>query len=285
MYMPNFPFSLLLIPEKMSSTSRRMRRHSPSVVVQSIPNRSFESQPDCRICKRDHPLRTCQRFNRLNVTARIKIIKQYKYCRNCLAHSHQLRNCRSSVRCHKCNKKHHTLLHQRQDVRRTSNQINLHGVSTASATLLPTVLIRLDFGKEWRNIRGVLDPSSEVTKIADFLPKRYRFPIKKSGTLSLCKLTFKPYFGNTPIFVINAELVNTLPQKTRSRDLDERVAEPYKNLVLADPDFFKSCEINVILGADIYGHLIKANITPPTLTTPLVQDTILGWTLIGKIRP
>lgn len=66
---------------------------------------------DCRYCRKDHPLRKCHRFRGLSATKRLKVVRKFRYCTNCLAHSHQLRNCRSSEKCKVCFAKHHTLLH------------------------------------------------------------------------------------------------------------------------------------------------------------------------------
>ncbi|XP_046811355.1 uncharacterized protein LOC124420930 [Lucilia cuprina] len=242
-------------------------------------------QPDCRLCKRDHPLRTCYKFNNMNITNKLKIVKQYKYCQNCLAHSHVLAICRSSERCHKCHQKHHTLLHYHALVRPTRIiSTNPEGNLLQSTVLRPTVIVKIKLGGEWRDVRSIINPSLETSQIAEFLTTRYHLPLERSSSRRSCKITFKPHFVNRPVVVVNVLVTKELPQFPRPMELDASVAEPYKNLHLADPRFYISSEVNLILGADVYPHIIKSEIRPPTLTSPMAQDTVLGWILIGKVR-
>lgn len=99
----------------MSSPPRRMqveRNSEESNRQLRISRPTVERrQRDCRYCKKDHPLRKCQRFRGLSAIKRLSIARKFRYCINCLAHSHQLRDCRSSERCKVCFVKHHTLLH------------------------------------------------------------------------------------------------------------------------------------------------------------------------------
>lgn len=272
----------------MSPRNRRSRSISPLEEAQRSTQHQrtrLRKQPDCRLCKKDHPLRTCHKFKSMNVIKRQQAVKTYRYCENCLAHSHLLRNCRSRERCRLCKARHHTLLHRH--TRLKNHQLNndnvLQPLSTLRSVILtPTVIIKIQFDNEWYNIRGILDPCTETSQIAEFIPDRYKLHTEKTGSHTLCKIVFKPHFGDGPIFTVLAKVSTTLPRKTRSDDIDERIADQYKNLRLADPKFYKCGDINVILGADVYPKIVKPIIHQETLTTPMAQDTLLGWTLIGK---
>ncbi|KAI8116213.1 hypothetical protein CVS40_11675 [Lucilia cuprina] len=72
------------------------------------------------------------------------------------------------------------------------------------------------------------------------------------------------------------------PTRQPKDKIDDRVALLYTNLRLADPNFYKNIDINVVLGADVYARLIKPNIQPESVGSPLAQDTVLGWIIIGK---
>lgn len=101
----------------MSSPPRRMKTNrNISNEVSDGQQRSVSFQrprllKDCRYCNKDHPLRKCLRFKRLSAWDRLKVVRKYKYCINCLAHSHLLKDCRCRDRCKECLAKHHTLLH------------------------------------------------------------------------------------------------------------------------------------------------------------------------------
>lgn len=193
----------------MPSTNRRNRSCSPAAVIErSQSRRQQHNTPDCKICRRDHPLRTCQKFNKMTVTSRYRVVQKYKYCQNCLAHSHLLARCRSSERCRKCQQRHHTLLHHNERIRPIRNRQILRNqeVPLQSIVLRPTVLIRLKLGDTWGNVRGVLSPSSETTKIAEFIPTRYHLPIERSGLKRIRNLNLLALFF-TIIFVVKKNCI------------------------------------------------------------------------------
>lgn len=268
----------------MSSNHRRSRSLSP--LEERRRPKHQRNEPDCRLCRKDHPLRTCHKFRNMNIIKRLQAVKLHRYCINCLAHSHLLSKCRSRDRCHKCGGQHHTFLHKHKRLRSTKHirhNVTQSTTILSSIILRPTVIIRVCLGNDWGNIRGLLNPSIERSEIAEFLTTRYHLHVEQSGQERLCKIKFKPYFDDDLTYSVTARVTTTLPYSLRTQDLDKTIADNYKNLRLADPKFYKSCEINIFLGADIYPQLIKPVINSPTLTTPMAQDTVLGWTLIGKI--
>lgn len=55
------------------------------------------------------------------------------------------------------------------------------------------------------------------------------------------------------------------------------------NLQLADPEFFRSGPINVIIGSDNYGSIILPGLIKGQPNAPVAQKTIFGWILSGPI--
>ncbi|XP_037824112.1 uncharacterized protein LOC119612378 [Lucilia sericata] len=101
----------------MSTMPRRLRinRNSSNDVPASQRENALVVRSrrlkDCRYCNMDHPLRKCLRFKRLSVRERWNVVRKYRYCINCLAHSHFVKDCRCRDRCRECLSEHHTLLH------------------------------------------------------------------------------------------------------------------------------------------------------------------------------
>ncbi|XP_044014010.1 uncharacterized protein LOC122856403 [Aphidius gifuensis] len=54
-------------------------------------------------------------------------------------------------------------------------------------------------------------------------------------------------------------------------------------LKLADPQFLKSQSIDIIIGADYYGSIIKPNIIKHSDTEPVAQLSVFGWLILGPI--
>ncbi|XP_037818451.1 uncharacterized protein LOC119608196 [Lucilia sericata] len=245
-----------------------------------------QSSPDCRLCRRDHPLRKCLRFKRMNVSEKVRVVKQHKYCENCLAHSHLVNRCRNTDRCRQCGGRHHTLLHRHKRLRenkRSSQPSTIQSCSNPSAvTLLPTAVVKIQLGEEWRSVRGLLNPCAETSSLAEFIVDRYKIPVETIGSDRWCKIKIRPRFDDAPIFGLTVKVVGDLPTRQPKDKIDDRVALLYTNLRLADPNFYKNIDINVVLGADVYARLIKPNIQPESVGSPLAQDTVLGWIIIGK---
>lgn len=96
---------------KMSRVASRLEVHRTTTQEGTAKPPRDESLRDCRLCKSEHSLRKCVRFRKMSVGERWKTVKKYKYCFNCLAHSHMKDKCSSRERCLECMSEHHTLLH------------------------------------------------------------------------------------------------------------------------------------------------------------------------------
>lgn len=66
----------------------------------------------CISCKRDsHPIYRCKEFILLSPTHRLNLAQRHKLCVNCFKNSHLTKQCPVPGCCHKCGKRHHTLVH------------------------------------------------------------------------------------------------------------------------------------------------------------------------------
>ena len=91
------------------------------------------------------------------------------------------------------------------------------------------------------------------------LTARYATPFKlKTNALVLSKLT------------------SWLPEHSLEAERDRKL----NRLVLADPAYFESGRIDLILGADVFGDIILPGVLKGP---PLAQETELGWVLSGRI--
>ena len=77
---------------------------------------------ECWICKGNHRLMKCDEFRKINVKELKETVRKHKLCWNCLSKGHQINDCKSTVKCRECNKRHHNLLHHDQPTS-TDNQV------------------------------------------------------------------------------------------------------------------------------------------------------------------
>ncbi|XP_062533989.1 uncharacterized protein LOC134203016 [Armigeres subalbatus] len=68
----------------------------------------------CELCNGDHPNFKCNAFKNMTIAQRLAKARDAKVCFNCLRKGHMIRTCPSQRLCAKCNKKHHSMLHQDQ---------------------------------------------------------------------------------------------------------------------------------------------------------------------------
>ncbi len=78
---------------------------------------STNNSKNCALCKgSNHSLARYQVFLDSDINQRWSLIKQHKYCANCLHQSHQVNSCASSFTCRECKARHNTLLHRGDDI-------------------------------------------------------------------------------------------------------------------------------------------------------------------------
>lgn len=168
---------------------------------------------------------------------------------------------------------------------------------TASTVLLATALVTLTSPEGRRvTIRALLDQGSETSFISEAIVqqlrlKRNRVQIPILGIGSAHAGTARSYvqvdlwsrIATVPSVAIKALV---LPQLTRSL-LPSPVQEAHwphlDGLPLADPTESAVRDIDLILGADIYGQLLLHGVRKGPVGTPCAQNTILGWILFGPI--
>ncbi|GFS36550.1 uncharacterized protein TNIN_389231 [Trichonephila inaurata madagascariensis] len=68
-------------------------------------------QLHCSYCQNNHNLNKCDAFQNLSVQKRVNFVKSNNICFICLTQFHRKSACKSTNKCRKCGKSHHTLLH------------------------------------------------------------------------------------------------------------------------------------------------------------------------------
>lgn len=79
-----------------------------------------------------------------------------------------------------------------------------------------------------------------------------------------------------------AHVTPGLSRTTPLQSIDVRVRENYLGISLADPDFFKSAPVELVLGVDVYAQVVLRGVIGGVLGQPLGQSTIFGYILSGS---
>ena len=190
--------------------------------------------------------------------------------------------------------------HNDQDIQSTQNQNSLHVQSyfarNNKRVLLATALIDIHHQGSSFTLRALLDPGSEVTFISEVLQRKLDLPVKPihaqiSGMSSvvtataskLCTLRLGSKYISTFSILANAivlkRLTSDLPTCTIRQD---EISQPI-DIELADPYFYESSKIDLVIGADLYPSIIKEGVKPNIFGSLVAQNTVFGWVLSGPL--
>ncbi|XP_075155149.1 uncharacterized protein LOC142228570 [Haematobia irritans] len=88
-----------------------------------IKRPQYSHYGQCLVCNRFHSLQSCPRFLQMSIEEKLEVVRQKRYCSNCLAQSHQKQVCPPTGVCRRCGGHHHSLLHRTQ---RKDNHKSIH---------------------------------------------------------------------------------------------------------------------------------------------------------------
>lgn len=277
---------------------------------------AFNSKPCCPMCKENHPIFACDKLKSLSVASRIDEINKLKLCRNCLRDNHETSECKAQG-CKICLKWHNTLLHlespNKNGVRgntwtnqnnRLSNQNQSfsssyvhenHDENRIAQIMLSTANILVqDSQGIWHKCRALLDSGSQpnfitskMQRILKFSSSNISVPVMGVGSSSLninqkittsVKSIHNDFKADLTCLVLD-KITENLPNSSFNSNL----LKIPSGIVLADYEFNKSREIDMLLGASIFYELIGPNQIKLGPCMPTLQQTQLGWIISGPI--
>lgn len=81
---------------------------------------------------------------------------------------------------------------------------------------------------------------------------------------------------------VRAYVLSTMTSLIPSSKMSISTWPQMEDLVLADPDYHTPNKIDVLLGAEVYGQVIKEGLVKYSPGPIIAQNTTLGWILSGK---
>ena len=254
----------------------------------------------CLYCKStEHAIHQCPDFVNLSVQSRLEKVNLMKLCTNCLRNNHIVENCRISMKCRTCNKRHHSLLHVdssgQSDLTTTLNNYSTHVNQSIhhDNVLLATAIVLIKNAKNrYESCRIFLEPGSISNCVTRALAKKLRlncfnenFEIKGlNGTVSNAtqsvivniKSKYNSYKADNIKCIVVEKITDMLPLMTINRFT---LGIP-ENVQLADPRFYERAEVDMLIGGSLFWSLLCiGQITLPTGI--ILQKTQLGFIAVG----
>ncbi|XP_055622293.1 uncharacterized protein LOC129765881 [Toxorhynchites rutilus septentrionalis] len=336
--LPNYNLTISFLKSQCQVLERCENAHYPSypkktiTTTKGVSHRSYaatsiqEPPTDkCDFCSEQHRNFQCNKLNAMSASEKIEKVRSAGVCFNCLRKGHRSKECPSPRSCRKCQRRHHTQLHEDEVTSnvnynsksetctskitlvdedlttKQSNETNVlstcscnHARTTKTVLLLTAVVLVMDKDKQPHQCRVLLDSGSQVNflteRMANILgiPKQ-RASVQIAGINNLrtiardkvevdfqsrcseyrarleCLVT-PEITGKIPSVLINVEEWN-IPT----------------NIMLADPNFFKPEQIDMLIGMELFFNLLKPDHITNDENIPDLRDSHLGWLVTGTV--
>lgn len=290
------------VKHNKQSFSNKQEKLSQNVHVHTITTKQ-----ECLCCKQQHFLYKCIKFIKSNVNDRQYFVKKHNLCFNCLSSGHQAKTCTNVHKCKICNYNHHTLLHidspskdkytadKKSEVTSSANYCALKAQCVSSKILLATAMVKVDdIHSRPQPCRVLLDAGSQANfiteRMAQFLNlKRVANELPITGINNVASkakfsVTVKIYsnyenYATTLTCFVLPSITSDMPVTT----FDTSSLELPINVQLADENFNITGRVDLLIGAELYLHLLKKGQVSMGENYPALQETRLGWILSGKL--
>ena len=299
--------------ESTLSEQRRQtdaRKH-PAMRYTSHTSSVSAANNHCVMCKTErHPLYACTRFKALSRDKMIDTLKSSNLCMNCLRPGHYAKQCTSLSKCRKCQRPHHTLIHnevaagqsdsspQASTVTATASTNAATGFTSNTLLMTCQVLVHSLDGATLK-ARALLDSASSTSFISERLAQALRLP-KSSRSIrisGIAGLSHRSPLHSTVSFDVSPtsckdDKINVsavaVPRVTSDLPLQpiplNATWSHLSGLPLADPDFGRPGRIDVLLGVDVYIDVVKHGRRTGPPNSPVALETKFGWVLAGRTK-
>ena len=145
-----------------------------------------DSKHHCVLCEPErNPLYACSKFKGMTLVEKLSTLQDKHLCKNCLGGGHFAQQCRSLHKCKKCQRSHHTLLHDDQEDQAGpgTHVASNATVKLRSSSLLMTchVLVTAPNGSSME-ARALLDNTSSASFVPQHLAQSLSLPRSRRTT-------------------------------------------------------------------------------------------------------
>ena len=287
------------------SESKSIQKSNSDTVKKSNVHHVAGSKSPCKFCPEDHFSFKCPVFTAMSIEERRETLKKKNLCFNCLHEGHRTADCFSKKSCFKCKLRHHTMVHLETPNVSNSNPPTLihhsNGVAGVNQTLLATALIQItDRYGNLQPCRALLDGGSNSSFISESCVKRLGLKRKRTtvdivgvGASSLgtakgmVSINIHPHFPqmNEIHHQVTTLIIPKVTGKLPPQRCNSNQWPHLQGLLLADPNYNKPSEVEILLGADIFWDLLlDGKKKSPKPGSPIALRSTLGWLVAGNLN-
>ncbi|KNC29118.1 hypothetical protein FF38_14503 [Lucilia cuprina] len=235
---------------------------------------------------------------------RVSTLKKFHYCFNCLNIRHIYGDCSSPNGCSKCKKKHHTLMHrefptntnqlQSTNIAGPSGVVQSHHTSVAKKVMLATAWVHIISCGFYYKVRALTDPCSDESFVSQRIQTVLKLPTKPvsaeitglggelvSKSSKIANFIIVSLFDHNVSLNIQALVVLRVTGNVPTHSFKPQKNTDLPNLNYADPKFYESSEIDLLLGGDLYPLILRDGVQHGIFESLVAQETIFDWIITG----
>ena len=265
---------------------------------------SDEAIYNCVFCDQKHKPQHCKVVTDLN--ARKSILQNKRRCFSCLKKGHISRECRSSIKCHKCSRRHHlAVCNQREKDRppvhhdkqnESSHICHSSNNSNTDTILLQTASVEVKNNSITCHSRILFDSGSQLSYITPEL--KTKLGLKVEGVRSICIKTLGSVESKETLEKVNVCVkgsdnsniliscyVKNICQPLTGQKINLAQNAPHlKRLQLADSNINNdNLQIDLLIGSDNYWKFMYNEIVRGPEGAPVAIRSKVGYVLSGPV--
>uniref|UniRef100_A0A1I8NRC1 Uncharacterized protein n=1 Tax=Stomoxys calcitrans TaxID=35570 RepID=A0A1I8NRC1_STOCA len=163
-------------------------------------------------------------------------------------------------------------------------------------TLLFTAVVQIESREQLFDAKAIIDSGSQSTFITDKLKNKLSLPTKRNlvhvtglnqivaeTSNKACLFTLRSRVDPSFQLEVWSPVWKTLPSNLPQRNLDLAQLWDVVNLDFADPKFYISQPVDLLIGMDIGPLIFDIGSPMKSIGTLLAQNTVFGWIVGGPI--
>ena len=195
-------------------------------------------------------------------------------------------------------KVYHDVCRSLLDIRASKSNTQLYAATVNGDTLLGTAqVVAVNAVGDTLMFRALINPASEGSFITEravqslSLRKSFK-PLSITGvggyvsatTKAIVSVTLRSIRFSKHSVSFSAAVLPKLSSLLPKSPLKDYQWQHIKGLDLADPTFATPAPVDCLIGADIYPEIVRDGLQRGPVGSPIAQNTILGWVLIGPVN-
>lgn len=146
-------------------------------------------------------------------------------------------------------------------------------------------------------VRALLDQGSKSTFVSESIVQLLGLPKQRTcvplsglgasaaGTArSMTHLILRSNVDSNFQLKTDALVLPRLTSQLPAESISDIDLQQFTGLILADPLFFVSNKVDLILGADVYGQLLRSGLRQFPPSSLVAQNTAFGWIVSGSLQ-